>query len=53
MEEVAGVFDYDSLWSEEEKSKERIIKKEIIPNLPKGKPRKGINITKRFRVLKK
>jgi len=53
MEEVSGIFDYEALWGEEEKNKERKIQREIIPNLPKGKPRKGVNITKRFRVLKK
>lgn len=50
---MTEVFDYNSLWSEEEQNKERKIQKEIIPNLPKGKPRKGVNITRLFKVLKK
>ena len=50
MEEA---FDYASLWANEEKKKEIKIEKEVIPNLPKGLPRRGVNIVKRFRVLKK
>lgn len=45
-------FDYNKLWEEEEQNTERKIQKEIIPELPKGMPRKGVNITKRFRVKK-
>ena len=47
---MAKEFDYNSLWAEEETKKENRIEKEVIPNLPKGKPRVGVNITKRFRV---
>ena len=43
-------FDYNQLWNEEENNKERKIQTEVIPNLSKGKPRKGVNITKRLRV---
>ena len=46
-------FDYSKLWEEEEAKKEKKIQKEVIPNLPKGLPRKGVNITKRFRVKRK
>ena len=46
-------FDYNQLWNEEVKKEERKIDKEVIPNLPKGLPRMGVNITKRFRVIKK
>lgn len=45
-------FDYNALWAEEEQKEAKKIDKEVIPNLPKGKPRKGVNITKRFRVKK-
>ena len=46
-------FDYNSLWNEEENKEQKKIDKEIIPNLPKGRPRMGVNIVKRFRVTKK
>jgi hypothetical protein len=45
-------FDYNQLWEEEEQKKEKRIEKEVIPNLPKGRPRQGVNIVKRFRVKK-
>lgn len=45
-------FDYNELWNEQSKEEMKRIDKEIIPNLPMGKPRKGVNIIKRFRVKK-
>ena len=46
-------FDYNQMWNEEEKKLEKKIQTEVISNLPKGKPRRGVNITKRFRVIHK
>jgi hypothetical protein len=45
-------FDYNQLWEEEEKKEEKKIEKEVIPALPRGRPRQGVNIVKRFRVKK-
>ena len=45
-------FNYNDLWKEEETKIERVIQKEVIPNLPKGRPRQGVNVYRRFRVKK-
>jgi hypothetical protein len=50
---MSDEFDYNNLWNEEQKKAEIKIEKEVIPSLPKGLPRRGVNITKRFRVIKK
>jgi hypothetical protein len=47
---MADEFNYNDLWNEQEKKIELKIEKEVIANLPKGNPRPGVNITKRFRV---